>query len=50
VQARIQAAPADQLLVCALVFDHTLVQNNNSIDPLERGNPVSDEENRLLEK
>jgi len=39
-QAGIQVAPADQLFVCALILDHALIQNDNSIHPLERGAPV----------
>src|SRR5260370_960165 len=48
VQARVQAAPGDQLLVCALIFDHPLIQNNDSVHPFECGNPVRDEEDRFV--
>jgi hypothetical protein len=48
VQPRVQATPDDKLLVCALIFDHTLVQNNNAVDPLECGDSVRDEEDRLF--
>ena len=47
-QASIQAASTDQLLVCALIFNHPLIQYDDSVNPLERGDPVRDKEDRLV--
>jgi len=48
VQRGVQAAPDDQLFVCALILDHALIQNNNAVYPFERGDTVRDEEDGLL--
>jgi len=47
-QANVQRASADQLLVCALILDHALIQHNNAVYPFERRDSVGDEQDRFL--
>ena len=39
-QATVQAASIDELIVRALFFDNALIQHHDAVNPLERGDPV----------
>ncbi len=48
VQPRVQAAFDDELFMCTLTVDHTVAQDHDAVDPVERGYAVRDEDDRFL--
>ena|SRR5437016_3529230 len=48
IQGMIQATSTDELFVRALIFNYALIQNKNAVNPFERGDPVRNEEDRLV--
>jgi hypothetical protein len=48
VHANVQRTSAYQLVMCTLVLDQALVQDNDAVNPFERGDSVSNEHDHLI--